>query len=123
MECLEYFRLQARDNRLANERLYAACSTMGDAEYRHQRRGSFGSIHGLLNHIMVGDRLWMARFEGGGRETPVLATILFDDFPALRAARSAEDARIERFFQLIDPPFLARSFAYTSRFRPVGVNT
>ena len=48
-----------------------------DAEYRKQRQGSFGSIHTLLNHNLLGDRIRMARFEGGGAVTPPLATILF----------------------------------------------
>jgi uncharacterized damage-inducible protein DinB len=98
MELAEYFRMLAKYNRAANERLYAACGAIGDEEYGRERRGSFGSIRGLLNHILLGDRNWMARFEGGGRETPVLSTILFDDFGELREARVQEDARIERFF-------------------------
>ena len=114
MDLLDYFRLLARYNRVANDRLYEACSTLDDTEYRQQRLGSFGSIHGLLNHIMVGDRIWMARFEGGGRETPAVAAILFDEFRALRTARSSKDAEIEQCFTSIDASFLTRSFEYVN---------
>lgn len=107
-----HFRILARYNRIANERLCQACAQLDDVEYRKHRQGSFSSIHGLLNHILLGDRIWMARFEGGGHETPRLNTELFADFNELRQARRDEDARIERFFAEVDEAFLARSFHY-----------
>jgi uncharacterized damage-inducible protein DinB len=58
----------ARYNRIANQRIFECCSRLEPAEYRKQRQGSFGSIHGLLNHILLGDRIWMARFGGTKRE-------------------------------------------------------
>ena len=102
----------ARYNRIANERLYASCAQLDDAEYRKDRRGSFGSIHGLLNHILLGDRIWMGRFEGNEGGTPALNTLLFEDFPALRLARMEQDARIEAFFGDLHEDFLSRSFRY-----------
>src|SRR5262245_27715060 len=104
----------ARYNRIANERLYAACARLSDEEYRKQRRGSFGSIHGLLNHILLGDRRWMGLFENGQRETPPLNQILYDDFPSLRIARAREDRRIEAFFSDVDGAFWQRSFQDTN---------
>ena len=114
MELVAHFQMLARYNRIANERLYAACSKLDAAEYRKQRQGSFGSIHALLNHIMLGDRIWMARFEGAGRTTPPLRTILYDEFSDLREARKVEDARIERFFARLEPNSLSRSLEYTN---------
>jgi uncharacterized damage-inducible protein DinB len=114
MDLVAYFRLLARYNRVANDRIYTACAALDAAEYRKPRRGSFGSIEALLNHLMVGDRIWMARFAGGGRVTPALNTILFDDFSALRSARSADDAKIERFMDGIDTSFLARTLEYVN---------
>ena len=114
MDLPGYFRMLARYNRIANERLYEKCAALEDAEYRKPRKGSFGSIHGLLNHLMLGDRIWMARFEGGGRETPALGTVVSNDFSELRAQRAVEDARIEIFFDNVYEAFFARSFAYLS---------
>src|SRR5579883_3592023 len=108
MNLLAHFQMLARYNRIANERLYERCAQLDPVEYRKQRKGSFGSIHALLNHILLGDRIWMSRFEGGGRTTPPLATILYDEFPALREARVEEDARIERFFANADAAALQR---------------
>jgi uncharacterized damage-inducible protein DinB len=92
----------ARYNRMANERLFAHCARLDDSEYRKLRAGSFGSIHGLLNHILLGDLRWMALFEGGERVTRPPNEILYDDFATLRGAREREDARIESFFAGLD---------------------
>ena len=109
---IDTIRLLARYNRLANERLYDACAALTDAERKKDRPSFFGSIHGTLNHIMVGDRAWLARFEGGSAPSTDLDAILYDDFDALRAARQTEDARIEAFVASIDDAFLAGTIRY-----------
>jgi uncharacterized damage-inducible protein DinB len=114
MDLATHFQMLARYNRIANERLFANCAELDDAEYRKRRAGSFGSIHGLLNHILLGDRRWMGLFEGGERATPPLNQILYDDFSGLRSARVREDARIESFCAGRDAAFWMRSFAYTN---------
>ena len=114
MDLTTHFQILARYNRIANERLYAACAELDEAEYRKQRSGSFGSIHGLLNHILLGDRRWLGLFEGGQRATPPLNQILYDDFSSLRSAREREDARLQSFFSNIDVAFWDRSFPYTN---------
>jgi uncharacterized damage-inducible protein DinB len=114
MDLSSHFQMLARYNRIANERLFAKCAQLDDAEYRKPRVGSFGSIHGLLNHILLGDRRWMGLFEGGQRETPPLDQILYEDFSALRSARLREDARMESFFAGLDAAFWIRPLAYTN---------
>lgn len=112
MDLASHFRALARYNRIANERLYLACSLLDDAEYRKPRQVSFGSIHGLLNHILLGDRRWLGLFEKGESATPPLDQIVYDNFDELRAAREREDARIETFFAAIDEAFWGRTFPY-----------
>jgi uncharacterized damage-inducible protein DinB len=112
MDLQTHFQLLSRYNRLANERLFETCARLDVAEYRKQRQGSFGSIHGLLNHILLGDRIWMARFEGGGEGTPALNTVLAEDFADLRRARVEQDARIEAFFGGVNGDFFCKSFRY-----------
>jgi uncharacterized damage-inducible protein DinB len=114
MDLTSYFQMLARYNRIANEHLYAKCAELSDAEYRKHRSGSFGSIHALLNHVLLGDRVWMARFDGRGQVTPPLGAILVDDFAALRTARTEEDARIEALFEGLEAGSCERSFAYTN---------
>ena len=93
------FALMARFNAWANERLYGVVAGLSDADYRDDRKAFFGSIHNTLNHLLVGDRLWLARVEGTEHGIHALDQILHDDFAALREARRAEDAR---FIALVD---------------------
>ena len=109
---LRRYRQLARYNTLANRRLYACCSDLGDAQRRKQRPAYFGSIHGTLNHILVGDRIWLARFAGRSVPSTGLDVILYDDFSALRQARIEEDTRIEAFARSMDESFLGRTIAY-----------
>ena len=111
---LDAFRIFARYNRVANERLYVQVGKLDLAEYRRERRGSFGSIHALLNHILLGDRIWMSRFAGGGKTTPLLNTILFETFTEINTARAEEDAGIVAFFEKVDDDFLTRQLAYAN---------
>ncbi len=114
MELPAYFRMLARYNRVANERLYAACGRLDENEFREARKGSFGSIRGVLNHLLLGDRIWMARFEADGTATPKLDTILYSDFADLRQARAQEDIRIEQFFDALSGAYLSRSLSYVN---------
>jgi uncharacterized damage-inducible protein DinB len=111
---LDAFRMLARYNRIANVRLYEQCGKLDLVEYRRERPGSFGSIHNLLNHILLGDRIWMSRFAGAGKTTPPLNSILFETFAELSSARTEQDASIEAFFEKVDGDFLTRPLAYTN---------
>lgn len=112
MNPASHFQTLARYNTIANERLYEACSELDEAEYRKQRQGSFGTIHALLNHLLLGDRIWMSRFEGAGYQTPPLNTVIAEQFADVRRARIAEDFRIESFFGSLTPSFLSKTFPY-----------
>ena len=104
----------ARYNRLANETLYEACAGLSDEERRRDLGAFFRSVHGTLNHLLLGDRIWMTRFEGGEHPSTGLGTPLYDDFSALRAARAVMDARIEAFFSDLPAGFGAGSIRYVN---------
>jgi uncharacterized damage-inducible protein DinB len=104
----------ARYNRLANEKLYEACGALSDAEYRRDLGAFFKSVHGTLNHLLLGDTIWMARFEGGAHASTNLDAILHDSFDALRRARAAMDQRIERFFSNLPEGFERRTVRYVN---------
>jgi uncharacterized damage-inducible protein DinB len=99
-------------NAWANERIYDAATKLSDADYRADRGAFFKSVHGTLNHLLVGDRIWMQRFTGWGDSPKQLNAILFDDFGELRAARRAEDHRISDFCATLDDAKLAADFSY-----------
>jgi uncharacterized damage-inducible protein DinB len=77
----------ARYNRLANEALYGVCVGLSDADYRRDLGAFFGSVHGTLNHLLLGDTIWMTRFEGGTHPSTGLDAIPVREFAALRDAR------------------------------------
>jgi uncharacterized damage-inducible protein DinB len=60
----EYCRTLARYNRWMNEKLYAVASELTDEERKSDRGAFFKSIHGTLNHLLLADSVWMARFTG-----------------------------------------------------------
>ena len=109
---LRHFRMLAVYNRLANSRLYEACARLTDGERKEQSPAFFGSIHGTLNHLMVGDRIWLARFSGEEVPSTGLDVILYESFAELREAREQEDARIEEFVAGIDGGFLGGAMRY-----------
>ena len=108
------FRMLVRYNALANRRLYEACACLSDAERKKRRPAFFGSIHGTLNHLMVGDRIWLARFSGEEVPSTNLDAILYEDFGELREAREEEDSRIEAFAAGIDERFLKGTIRYVN---------
>ena len=101
-------------NRLANEKLYEACAGLSEEERRRDLGAFFRSVHGTLNHLVLGDRIWMTRFAGGSHPSTDLGAILFDDFAALAAARAEMDRRIETFFDDLPAGFLERSLRYVN---------
>ncbi len=114
MSTPSYFQTLARYNQWANERLYAACAALSDADYRAPRQAFFGSIHGTLNHLLVADRIWMGRIEGPESGLKQLNQILYEDFEALHAARRAEDQRIIRVLEGLSQEAVNGVLAYTT---------
>ena len=111
---IAHFRSLGRYNRLANERLYDACATLTGEQRKRLRGAFFGSIHGTMNHILLGDRIWMTRFEGGEAPSTNLDAILHEEFATLRKARTVEDARIEAFVDLLEPATLHGEITYVN---------
>ncbi|MCG8357259.1 MAG: DinB family protein [Kiloniellales bacterium] len=111
---LDTCRMLARYNRLANERLYGACAQLTDADRKRERPAFFKSIHGTLNHIMVGDRIWLGRFAGKAMPSTGLDAMLYEDFQDLTEARRAEDAGIERFAASLDAEWLGGTICYVN---------
>ena len=108
------FRMLASYNALANRRLYEACAHLSDEERKEHRQAFFGSIHATLNHIMVGDRIWLGRFSGEEVPSTDLDAILYEEFEELWEAREVEDARIEAFAAGIDEGFLMGTIRYVN---------
>ena len=44
--------------------LYDCCGSLSEEERKHDAGAFFKSIHGTLNHLLLGDRIWLGRFTG-----------------------------------------------------------
>ena len=89
---MQHFSSMARFNAWVNEKLYGCAAQLDETKYRADCGLFFGSIHATLNHLLVVDRLWTGRVQGIDRGIRSLDQILYDDLPALQAARRQEDA-------------------------------
>ena len=112
---LTHFRQLARYNRWANKRLYDAVAALPDGAVRQERPAAFfGSILGTLNHVLVGDRIWLARIEGIDAGIERLDQRLYEDLHRLTGARELEDARIVALTKDLAPEALEIEIAYST---------
>ena len=109
-----HFQMFAAYNQWANKLLYEAARRLPDEDYRRDRGAFFKSVHGTLNHILVGDRIWMKRFTGEGDAPKRLDAILCDELETLVVEREREDARIIEWVSGLDAKALAGRFTYTT---------
>jgi uncharacterized damage-inducible protein DinB len=115
---LEYARTMARYNRWMNRALYDCSARLTDAQRKEDVGAFFKSLHGTLNHLLVGDSVWMGRFTGPVFVPQSLAQELHADFDALRRAREAMDARIVDWAATLTEADLGRELRYTSIVNP-----
>ena len=106
--------LMADYNTWMNERIYALCATMTDAERRLDRGAFFGSIHATLNHIMVIDLMFEARFSGNDDAMPAFDADLFETFGAMHTERLALDTRTRLWAGDLKEDWLGRKTTITS---------
>jgi len=111
----DYFAILAQHSAWANRRLYQACESLSTADYLRERASTFGSLHGTLNHILVVERIWIARIEG--RTPPPLEEnqILYPDLIGLRVACLAEDERLRHLIGGLSETTLDQSLNYRNR--------
>jgi uncharacterized damage-inducible protein DinB len=114
VELAAHLRTMAAYNAWANRRLYAAAAALPDAAYRRHAGAYFGSLQGTLNHLLAADRIWLRRLTGEGEAPNRLDVILFEQLDALRAARVAEDARLESYVAGLSAADLDASFDYAT---------
>lgn len=105
-------------NRWMNGKLYDCCARLSDEERKRDAGAFFKSIHGTLNHLLLGDRVWLGRFTGKPFAVKALNQELYSDFEELRAERAKTDDAIDAWlFSLTDADFAA-DLVYTSVVSP-----
>jgi uncharacterized damage-inducible protein DinB len=106
-----YFQMFARYSQWANAHIIAACDTLDQIDLDAPREAFFPSIMKTLNHLLVGDTLWMARLRGeilqmGLADTP---WPLYADY---KAARIAVDDSMINYVDTLDDAALADVLTY-----------
>lgn len=110
----DYFQTLARYNTWANSRLCNTCADLSPEELRRDRQAFFGSILGTLNHLLLAERLWLARLDGQEMGPVKLNEVPYEEFGAFRAAREAEDRNIQAYVDGLDPETLYTDLRYRS---------
>lgn len=105
-------------NRWMNDRLYDCCAKLSDEERKRDVGAFFKSIHGTLNHLLLGDRIWLGRFVGKPFVVKSLDQELFSDFAQLRSERKATDVAISSWVSSLADGDLAGELSYTSVVNP-----
>ncbi len=111
-----YVQRMARYNRWQNENLYGVADSLSDDERRKERGAWFGSIHKTLNHILWGDRAWMARLAGFPRPAAGIpeSVSVHPGWDVLKSERKAFDQNIIDWSDAVDDTWLAADQTYYS---------
>jgi len=118
MNPLAWARTLSAYNRWMNERLYACCAGLSDEERKRDRSAFFRSIHGTLNHLLLGDRIWLGRFTGAPFVVRALDQELFADFAELCSERERTDREIDAWIGSLTDADFAGTLRYTSFVNP-----
>ncbi|MBL8511308.1 MAG: DinB family protein [Betaproteobacteria bacterium] len=126
MNRVKHVGLMAAYNQWMNESMYSAAAQLPAGELVADKQAFFGSILGTLNHIAVGDTIWLKRFATHPSrfavlqqlETPepgALNQLLFPDFESLHRYRMALDAAICQWAATLTEADLDVVLAYKNR--------
>jgi uncharacterized damage-inducible protein DinB len=115
---LDYARTMARYNHAMNERLYECSARLPDERRKRDAGAFFKSIHGTLNHLLLGDRVWMGRFVGPVFTPKGLDQELYADFGELRRERARTDDAIDAWVATLTDERLRSELQYMSIVNP-----
>ena len=115
---IEAYRRMAQYNRWKNTRLMETCSLLSDAERKQNRGAPFGSIHGLWNHLLLCDRMWLARFEGAPLPYSKLDEEVCSDWDELRQQRAQTDDSIDAWVAALTEERLSSILRFTAMSNP-----
>jgi len=115
----EWLGASARYNRWMNEKLYASAASLGDDARKRDVGAFFKSIHGTFNHLLLADRVWLARFQGvtapDGFMGPGIRSLdqeLYADFEELRRERALTDDELTVWTSELTDERLAAPLVY-----------
>ena len=105
-------------NQWMNQKLYAACERLSDQERKADRKAFFRSIHGTLNHLLLGDKVWLSRFLNQSFNVTGLDQILYEEFSDLKRERESTDEEIITWANQLTEQKLLSEFRFRSISNP-----
>jgi len=118
----EWLAASARYNRWMNDKLYALAATLSDEARKRDCGAFFKSIHGTFNHLLVADRVWLARFKDvtppDGFMAPGIRSLdqeLYADFEQLRRERTLTDEELSAWVSELTAERLAAPLMFMRR--------
>lgn len=115
MHAIAHFSTLARYNAWATARLLDAVAQVPEEAYRRDVGLFFRSIHGTLNHLLVGEHtLWFVRFAEGTSPRVALDAELEPDRARLDARLRAGAARWEPLIAALPPARWEGTLDYTT---------
>lgn len=121
-----HLRLMARYNTWMNDRLIEVAGKLAPEALNAERGAYFGSILGSMNHLIVGDTLWLKRFADHPAKWPALQPVIalprpgslderpFDSLAALAVRRELLDRTIEAWVETLTDADLDSTLRYQS---------
>ena len=118
------FQNQARYNHRVNREMFAVLAALTGRARRQEAGSWFGSIHGILNHVIICDFNWLKRYRALAPESPVLTDPRLDppnlswehdlhhSFSGLREDRAMVDERICAWFDAFPAARYDEDFEY-----------
>jgi len=103
MELTSYLRIQARANRLSNQRLHAAMAPLAKTEFHAARTSFFPSLAATLNHILRVDLYYVASLHGDADARAAgLAFVPSEELADLARRQALSDERLIAFCDRLD---------------------
>jgi uncharacterized damage-inducible protein DinB len=118
MISVKYVQTMVTYNREMNARIYASCAKLTEDQRKRDVGAFFKSIHGTLNHLLLGDRVWLGRFVGDPFLFQSLDQELYGDFSTLQYERIVTDSAIDAWAASLTETSLAGDLTYVIRSSP-----
>lgn len=121
-----HLEIMAEYNQLMNQRMINAVDSLSKAELLADKGAFFGSILGTLNHILVGDMIWLKRIQKSPSASKVLSfldqmekpqqlnSLLFDELKTFIDQRKLVDAAIISLCQHLTSQDLEEELDYSN---------
>lgn len=142
MDLVVHHSLMADYNLWSNQNLLNCCRQLDSTVLNENKGAFFHSILGTLNHILVGDLMWMRRFAEcqaytdtskrillGLNQFPTVTALdqtLFEDIDTFAAARESLDELLQEWIDSLDGNLLNSQLTYKNSkgiesTRPLGL--